>query len=253
MYALDSLPGAPCGADRSPRPTPLGSVSVPYRAAALGVVAVLLVGLVPEPWMRLVRRRVDEPTAMDRAVGEARLPVAGYPETVGQLSGASRTRRRISPRRRHVGAGAGPDGSARRRSRAGRDWSASAGRRCPQTRELVFHLGLPDVGDRGRLQPRRAADRPLASASASLRRWAHYLRLQRTNYLHREGWQNKYLVDAVAVLEMQRTGLRSRRRGTVLGSRRAFARHRVLRPINRVIPAMAAGRRGFVLSDETAH
>ena len=87
------------------------------------------------------------------------------------------------------------------------------------------------------------------SANAARRRWARWIRHQRLNYLSLGGYQNKTLVDAVAVLEAQRTGIHSRLRSSVVGGRRAFARRLAVDLINRKVPDMAHKVRGFVLSD----
>lgn len=86
----------------------------------------------------------------------------------------------------------------------------------------------------------------------ALRRWARWLRQQKTTLLQRGGYDNKYLVDAVAVLEVQRTGLRSRATGTILGSGRDAARKRALRLLNRRIPARARASQ-LILSDPEAN
>lgn len=79
--------------------------------------------------------------------------------------------------------------------------------------------------------------------------WAAWLRHQSTTHLGLNGYENKFLVDAVAVLELQRTGLRSKIPGTVLGS--AWWRSRALarRLINRRVQAMTS----VVLSDPPAN
>ena len=86
------------------------------------------------------------------------------------------------------------------------------------------------------------------SARAARRRWASWLRHQRIWWLRQPLYENKVLVEAVAVLELLRTGLRSRVPRAVLGSGRSEARRRAVRLINRRIPAVAS-RPGFVLSD----
>jgi hypothetical protein len=87
------------------------------------------------------------------------------------------------------------------------------------------------------------------SANAARRRWARWIRYQRLNYLNLRGYQNKTLVDAVAVLEAQRTGIHSRVRSSVVGGRRGFARRLAVRLINQRVPDMAHRVRGYVLSD----
>ncbi len=92
---------------------------------------------------------------------------------------------------------------------------------------------------RERLRHRRAV-------RAAMPRWARWLRHQRTTHLHwSDRYENKFLVDALAVLELQRTGLVSLDPGAVLGGARGRARALALRLINRGIPA----KRLPVLSD----
>lgn len=91
--------------------------------------------------------------------------------------------------------------------------------------------------------------RHLREVRTSMRRWARWLGHTRLDYIGRNGYENKHLVDALAVLELQRTGLRSKIEGSVIGDGRRRARSRVLRLINQAIPRMAAGKSGFVLSD----
>ncbi|HLM49326.1 MAG TPA: hypothetical protein VK279_02170 [Solirubrobacteraceae bacterium] len=69
-------------------------------------------------------------------------------------------------------------------------------------------------------------------------------------------YDNHFLADAIAVLEIQRTGLVSKQPDAVLGPNRAVAAAAVDRLINQTVPRMAAqhgvmvrGRRTFVLSD----
>jgi hypothetical protein len=86
------------------------------------------------------------------------------------------------------------------------------------------------------------------SARKASRRWARWLRHARIFWLRGPGYGNKVLVDAVAVLELLRTGLHSKVKGAALGNGRRQARRLALRLINRWIPAMVR-RRGFLLSD----
>jgi hypothetical protein len=84
---------------------------------------------------------------------------------------------------------------------------------------------------RERLRHRRAV-------RAALPRWARWLRHQQTTHLQwSDRYENKFLVDALAVLELQRTGLVSHRPGAVVGGARGRARALALRLINRRIPA----------------
>ncbi len=69
-------------------------------------------------------------------------------------------------------------------------------------------------------------------------------------------YSNHYLIEAIAVLELERSGLRSNRPGAILGGKRALTRRLTLRLLNSDVPRMAArssvldrGRRTFVFSD----
>jgi hypothetical protein len=87
------------------------------------------------------------------------------------------------------------------------------------------------------LARKRLRGRP--AVRAAMPRWARWLRRQRTTHLQwRSRYENKFLVDAVAVLELKRTGLRTsgRRKASRGGWRRAH--ELALRLINRRIPAM---------------
>ena len=86
----------------------------------------------------------------------------------------------------------------------------------------------------------------------ALRRWGRWLGAQKTTFLQRGGYDNKYLVDAVAVLEAQRTGVRSRGARTILGGGREAARRRALRLLSRRIPARARASE-LILSDPEAN
>ena len=83
-------------------------------------------------------------------------------------------------------------------------------------------------------------------AREAMRRWAHWLRRQPSIWLWGPRYQNKVLAGALAVLEAQRTALRSPVFGSVLGG---AARARAVRLVNQTIPSMAAGRPAYVLSD----
>jgi hypothetical protein len=91
--------------------------------------------------------------------------------------------------------------------------------------------------------------RHLPQARAALERWAGWLRQQRTTYLQMDGFGNKFIVDAVGVLEAQRTGLSSQVPGTILGSGRSAARQQAVALIAERVPAEVRGRRYPVLSD----
>ena len=69
-------------------------------------------------------------------------------------------------------------------------------------------------------------------------------------------YSNHYLIEAIAVLELERSGLRSNRPGSILGGKRALTRRLTARLLNSDVPRMAArssvvdrGRRTFVFSD----
>ena len=52
--------------------------------------------------------------------------------------------------------------------------------------------------------------RHIPAVRRSMRRWARWLGHTRLDYIGRNSYENKHLVDALAVLELQRTGLRSK-------------------------------------------
>lgn len=80
--------------------------------------------------------------------------------------------------------------------------------------------------------------------------WAAYMRKLKTVHLQWEThFGNHWLVDALAVLELRRTGVHSKRRGAILGDGRKQATRRATRLINSFIPNWAGSRRSFVLSD----
>jgi hypothetical protein len=79
--------------------------------------------------------------------------------------------------------------------------------------------------------------------------WALWLRSLKTVRLQYDHYGNHWLVDAVAVLELERSGLVSGVPGTIVGSGAATARRRAVRLINVRVPRMARGGRPFVLSD----
>jgi len=87
--------------------------------------------------------------------------------------------------------------------------------------------------------------------------WERFLRGRQTKeLLTGHPYDNHYLADAVVVLELMRSGLRSDDPGTILGGRRAAAATAARRLINVEIPERAArsgtepgGRRAMVLSD----
>ena len=82
------------------------------------------------------------------------------------------------------------------------------------------------------------------------RQWESWLKRVRTERLHYENrYGNHWLVDAISVFELQRSGLVSNRRGTVLGSGRTTARRQAIRLINIRIPRLVRGYGPLVLSD----
>ena len=82
------------------------------------------------------------------------------------------------------------------------------------------------------------------------KQWENWLRRVRTERLHYENrYGNHWLVDAISVLELQRTGLKSNKRGAVLGSGRTTARRQAIRLINIRIPRLVRGSGPLVLSD----
>lgn len=88
----------------------------------------------------------------------------------------------------------------------------------------------------------------LPQARAALDRWGAWLGRQYTTFLHYPGFENKHVVDAVAVLEAQRTGVRSDVPGAILGTGREVARRQAANLIERVVPRQMAGGE-YVLSD----
>jgi hypothetical protein len=92
----------------------------------------------------------------------------------------------------------------------------------------------------------------LHSARAAIRRWAGWLRHARIFWLRQPDYQNKTLVDAVAFLQLVRTGLHSKVKGSALGDGRREAGRLVVRLVNSRIPAIVR-RRGFLLSDPGPH
>ena len=87
--------------------------------------------------------------------------------------------------------------------------------------------------------------------------WARYLRRARaTKVIKRDRYGNHYLPEAIAVLELMRSGLKSSSSRSILGGGRRAARSAAVDLIIRRIPGMARkedwnllGGRAFVLSD----
>ncbi|HZH25273.1 MAG TPA: hypothetical protein VEY49_10235 [Solirubrobacteraceae bacterium] len=81
-------------------------------------------------------------------------------------------------------------------------------------------------------------------------RWARWLRGIRTVRLQYEDrYGNHWLVDAVTVLELRRSGLRSPRNSSIAGGGAAAARRRAVELINARIPKLFRGGRPWLLSD----
>jgi len=87
--------------------------------------------------------------------------------------------------------------------------------------------------------------------------WARYLRKARaTKVIKRDRYGNHYLPEAIAVLELMRSGLRSSDTRAIVGGGRSAARRAAIDLLVRRIPGMArredwnlVGSRAFVLSD----
>lgn len=82
------------------------------------------------------------------------------------------------------------------------------------------------------------------------KQWANWLRRVKTvrlQYVNRYG--NHWLVDAIVVFELERSGLKSNKRGAILGSGAGFARRQAIRLINIRVPRLLRGSGPFVLSD----
>jgi hypothetical protein len=92
-----------------------------------------------------------------------------------------------------------------------------------------------------------AADPRFAASRAQWERWLRRVRTVRLHYVNRYG--NHWLVDAISVLELERSGIRSNRGGTVLGTGRTTAVREAVRLINTRVPKMVPDSGPFVLSD----
>jgi hypothetical protein len=123
-------------------------------------------------------------------------------------------------------------------------------RRLPTTFESMA------VASAYNLVRRRAPRRPLFRQNRG--RWESWMRNVRPQWIGSDrGYFNHHLVEAISNLELFRTGLRSRVRGTVLHRKeRRRLRRLTVELLNRVIPAEAAptarssrGVRGQILSD----
>jgi hypothetical protein len=123
-------------------------------------------------------------------------------------------------------------------------WATSPARRWPQRSEFEA-MALASAYNFAR---RHLARDPRFKRIR--RQWARWLKRFRFGPVRDSSrFGNHRLVDALVVLEFQRTGLRSRRRGTVLGPGRVAARRRAIRLINVRVPRLARGDGPFVLSD----
>jgi hypothetical protein len=85
---------------------------------------------------------------------------------------------------------------------------------------------------------------------AGRRSWERFMRRARTTRLQlsKPDWGNHWLIDALSVLELQRTGLRSSAPGAILGGARAASARRARRLVNVLVPRRI-GRGRMVLSD----
>jgi hypothetical protein len=124
----------------------------------------------------------------------------------------------------------------------------------PKDRAGVFHhFALASAYNVAR---ERLADYPLFAEHR--RDWEHWLRRVKLQWLPAtDHYANKYMVEAVAVLEMRRTGLRSTVRGSAM-AQGEHAEHLARRLVNLRAPRVAAaaatdfeGGSAFVLSDPT--
>ena len=139
-------------------------------------------------------------------------------------------------------------GSARSRgSWAAATWSATIPASSP-TRSWRAPTTSPAAGS----TPTRASRTPRP-------RWEGWLRRTTLLWLPDSGrYGNKYLVEAIAVLELLRSGLESDEAGSILADRE-LSRRRAARLLTLRVPRMAdrerfpvAGEQAFVLSDPTA-
>ena len=116
------------------------------------------------------------------------------------------------------------------------------------------HWGRPSVFETMALASAyNIAREPLAENPRFQRlrpQWEDWLRRVRTERLHYENrYGNHWLVDAISVFELQRSGLHSNKRGAVLGSGRTTARRQAIRLINIRVPRLVRGSGPLVLSD----
>jgi hypothetical protein len=77
--------------------------------------------------------------------------------------------------------------------------------------------------------------------------WLKRVKTVRLRYVNRYG--NHWLVDAIVVFELERSGLKSNKPGAILGSGATTARRQAIRLINIRVPRMLSGSGPFVLSD----
>jgi hypothetical protein len=120
--------------------------------------------------------------------------------------------------------------------------SATLPGRVPEPPSVFEHMAVASAYNLTRANPE------LAGPRAQWALWLHTRTTVRLQYDDRYRG-NHWLVDAVAVLELERTGLVSGVPGTILGSGAATARRRAVELINVQVPRMARAGRPFVLSD----
>jgi hypothetical protein len=92
-----------------------------------------------------------------------------------------------------------------------------------------------------------ATDPRFIAAKPQWERWLRRVKTVRLHYVNSYG--NHLLVDAISVLELERSGITSNRGGTVLGTGRATALKEAVKLINTRVPRMVPGSGPFVLSD----
>jgi hypothetical protein len=109
-----------------------------------------------------------------------------------------------------------------------------------ETPSVFEHMAVASAYNLTQAQPELAGPRA---------RWAPWLRNLKTVRLQYKHYGNHWLVDAIAVLELQRSGLVSDVPGTILGDGAATARRRAVSLINVRVPRMVRAGRPFVLSD----
>lgn len=82
-----------------------------------------------------------------------------------------------------------------------------------------------------------------------LKQWGRWLGAQHSRYLiKRTGHENKYVVEANAILAMNKTGVKSKIQGAILGTRRKQLYNTAKNFVNKKVPRMI-NKKGEVLSD----